>query len=441
MAPTLSAQLCLGLVTRKWVLGQEAESNPDPPLQGCVCAGASGHKRGKPVTLWCEGPPGAELYRLWKGGGYEDMEKSADGREAQFLISNMTVQTAGRYQCDCMNQSWWSEASDPLELIITGSYDPPSLSALPSSQVASGQEVTLRCQSEGWYDKSALHRDGEEITYGVAQDNGWGAQTNFSMPAVTLAHGGTYRCYSFHSKFPYMWSAPSDPLVLRVTGSLPRPSLRAEPGLVIPQGKPVTLWCEGPPGADLYHLWKEGVKLNMEKSADAGGAQFLISNMKEETAGRYQCRYMNQSSLSEASDPLELRVSGLHEPPSLLALPSSQVALGQQVTLQCQSDEWYDRSALYKDGEEISYKDQGSQTHFFISAVTPAHGGIYRCYSFHSDYPYIWTAPSDPLMLRVRDAAPLDYTVGNVIRLLLAGLVLIILGILLIKDCTASKGR
>ncbi|XP_074076052.1 platelet glycoprotein VI-like isoform X2 [Macrotis lagotis] len=213
MAPTFSAQICLGLYLC-WNIWVQAGPLPTPFLRaepGLVIP------QGKPVTLWCEGPPGAELYRLWKGGGYEDMEKSADGREAQFLISNMTAKTAGRYQCDCMNQSWWSEASDPLELRVTGSYAPPSLSALPSSQVASGQNVTLQCQSHVWSSRFALHRDGEEITYGVPQYDVWGARINFSISAVTPAHGGTYRCYSFNNYNPYEWSAPSDPLVLRVT--------------------------------------------------------------------------------------------------------------------------------------------------------------------------------------------------------------------------------
>ncbi|XP_074075769.1 platelet glycoprotein VI-like [Macrotis lagotis] len=226
-------------------------------------------------------------------------------------------------------------------------------------------------------------------------------------------------------------------------GPLPRPSLRVEPGLMIPWGKPVTLWCEGPPGADLYHLWKEGGLQNREIYVDDREAQILISYVKAKTAGRYLCQYKKQSLWSEASDPLELIVTRLHDPPSLSALPSSQVASGQRVTLQCHSQLKCDRSALYKDGGEITYKGaqdngQGSQTNFSIPAVTPAHGGTYRCYSFHSDNPYVWSASSEPLVLRVTDAAPQDYTVGNVVRLLLAGLVLILLGILLINARTAS---
>ena len=43
-------------------------------------------------------------------------------------------------------------------------------------------------------------------------------QANFPIMSVTAAHSGTYRCYSFLSSSPYLWSTPSDPVVLVVTG-------------------------------------------------------------------------------------------------------------------------------------------------------------------------------------------------------------------------------
>ncbi|XP_074075974.1 leukocyte immunoglobulin-like receptor subfamily B member 3 [Macrotis lagotis] len=272
------------------------------------------------VVLWCEGSPGSELYLLWKGGGYMHMEKSADGRQAGFLISNMQSGTAGKYHCAYKKQSW-SEASEDLRLILTGNYEAPSLSAFPSSQVTSGHNVTFQCQSLSTYGRFALYKAGEQIIHWQTQNTGRGAHANFSILSVTPADGGTYRCYRFHSYNPYEWSAPSNPLVLRVTGPLPRPSLWAEPGSVIPLKKPVTLWCEGPPGADLYLLRKEGEDLNMEKSGDGGRAQVLISHMTAMNTGRYQCLYMKQSLWSEASDPLEMRVT------ATLGLSSLQVGI------------------------------------------------------------------------------------------------------------------
>ncbi|XP_032983428.1 leukocyte-associated immunoglobulin-like receptor 1 [Rhinolophus ferrumequinum] len=39
-------------------------------------------------------------------------------------------------------------------------------------------------------------------------------------------------------------------------GLLPRPSIRAEPGPVVPRGRPVTVLCQGPAGADIFRVEK-----------------------------------------------------------------------------------------------------------------------------------------------------------------------------------------
>ena len=48
-------------------------------------------------------------------------------------------------------------------------------------------------------------------------------QAVFPVGPVTTSHGGTYRCYDAPSTQPYLWSRPSDPLHLQVTGEAPRP--------------------------------------------------------------------------------------------------------------------------------------------------------------------------------------------------------------------------
>ncbi|XP_072463594.1 natural cytotoxicity triggering receptor 1-like isoform X3 [Notamacropus eugenii] len=85
--------------------------------------------------------------------------------------------------------------------------------------------------------------------------------------------------------------------------TLPRPTLRAEPGLVIPHGQPVSLWYKGPPGAVWYDLLKEDY-YHMRRSAAGREAEFPISPVTAYTAGSYQCFYQIQSSRSEASKPL-----------------------------------------------------------------------------------------------------------------------------------------
>lgn len=78
-----------------------------------------------------------------------------------------------------------------------------------------GGDVTLQCRSQYGFDQFALYKEGDTRPYKGPER--W-YRADFPIITVTAAHGGVYRCYSFSSKYPYLWSAPSDPLELVVTG-------------------------------------------------------------------------------------------------------------------------------------------------------------------------------------------------------------------------------
>ncbi|XP_043849948.1 leukocyte immunoglobulin-like receptor subfamily A member 2 [Dromiciops gliroides] len=617
--------------------------------------------RGTAVTLRCKGHPGATWYGLKKGES-QSQNMTRVGMEAQFNISSMTKDTAGSYCCLYKSQSSLSEPSEPLELVMTGLYDKPLLSVVPSQEVVLGQNVTLSCQDEKKFDRFAFcKREGANTS--CLQSNG--SQQNFSIPVVTAAHVGIYWCYAFHSQHPYLWTAPSGPVDLRVTvpgtsaprpqpldvifgfsrfqvgiligflallilvsliflsffllrcqqqrqaklrtggkeadveetlrsqaedaspespyavvkgiqldehrkpnvlvedpqevtyahlihktpsqhlerlppfppgesivyaplaiqeasylrslvtyldpwlkeeklgffltergigklwvelilslscvsvrlsdpsplsqeagstmpplvitllgfglwlsqwiraqeGPLPRPTLQAHPGPLIPWKKSVTLQCQGFPGAEAYRLRKEGSSQFTEMATTGREAKFPISSVTPDTTGSYHCLYRNQFNWSKPSEPLELVMTGWYDKPSLSALPHPEVFLGENVTLQCRSQQWFEKYALHKEGEAKPSQSQGEWYHadFHILGVTAAHGGSYRCYTFHRETPYEWSAPSNLLELKIKDASPKNYTVSNLIRLGLAGLVLIILGGLLVEACYSQR--
>lgn len=107
-------------------------------------------------------------------------------------------------------------------------------------------------------------------------------------------------------------------------GVLPKPSLRAEPGPVIPRGQLVTFVCRGPAGAKLFRLQKEGSQVGPDqKSAPQDGSQgtearFHIPAVSEDTAGRYICLYHQGSDWSVHSEPVQLQVTekDVSTPPS-----------------------------------------------------------------------------------------------------------------------------
>ncbi|XP_074074469.1 leukocyte immunoglobulin-like receptor subfamily A member 6 [Macrotis lagotis] len=494
---------------------------------------------GRNVTLRCQGALGVDVYLLKKQEfGSIVMKEKKSGLKAEFLIPSVTANNSGTYSCYFEFSTGWTAESAPLELVV---------SALPNSQVAPGQNVILQCQSEGWYDSAALHKDGEHVAYGRAQAHGGQSQTNFSILPATPTHGGTYQCYTFHSDFPQKWSAPSDPLVLRVTDSasqdytvsnlicfslaglvliillvllaeawqsrreswkasserqperlraqqtlvtssasvclimpwstlslwtgtiltpilstllslgpcldqrmwtqadtMQKFFLRADSGPLVPAGRNVTLRCQGALGVDVYLLKKQEFGSIVMKEKKSGlKAEFLIPSVTANDSGTYSCYFEFSTGWTAESAPLELVVSGLYDPPSLSALPSSQVAPGQNVILQCQSKGWYDSAALHKDGEHVAYgraqaHGGGSQTNFSILPVTPTHGGTYQCYTFQSDFPQKWSAPSDPLVLRVTGLSSLQ---DVILMGIIAFLILLFLFLLLCFRCRRHQVR
>ena len=114
----------------------------------------------------------------------------------------------------------WGDSLKLTSSLLLGVFAKPSISAHPSPLMRAGENVTLRCQSLLGFDKFILHQEnstghfqrrGQMLTSGHAP-------ADFSIGPMTLASAGTYRCYGSFSHSPYVWSAPSDPVDIIITG-------------------------------------------------------------------------------------------------------------------------------------------------------------------------------------------------------------------------------
>ncbi|XP_044526953.1 leukocyte immunoglobulin-like receptor subfamily A member 5 [Gracilinanus agilis] len=231
---------------------------------------------------------------------------------------------------------------------------------------------------------------------------------------------------------------------------LPKPALWAVPGPVIPWGKPTIIRCQGTEDANKYVLEKDGgIELRdmLEVAGPWKEAEFFISNTRAESGGQYRCQYSSKNVWSEFSDPLELTVTGLYPKPSFSIIPVSILDPGEDVTFHCESQMASDKFIFYKTTganapHMLSSSDHGAD--FPIPSVTASHGGTYQCYTFDDDYPYLWSIPSDIILLKVSDSqrrgsSDIDSDYDSVpqqltftsLRLVIVGVTLAILGILL----------
>nr|XP_014337108.1 PREDICTED: leukocyte immunoglobulin-like receptor subfamily A member 5 [Bos mutus] len=95
-----------------------------------------------------------------------DKEEQITSRKTNALsIAEMTFDKTGLYHCSYQRGGRWSQFSDPLQLVMTGAYDKPSLSSMAGTVVAPGETVKLQCFSKINHDAFILTKeDGDPVT-------------------------------------------------------------------------------------------------------------------------------------------------------------------------------------------------------------------------------------------------------------------------------------
>ncbi|XP_070145373.1 putative killer cell immunoglobulin-like receptor like protein KIR3DP1 isoform X5 [Ovis canadensis] len=316
MCPTLLSLLSLGFCVslRIWAAVGEYDKpslsawpSPMVPL-------------GQTVTLQCHFRSPFKIFRLFKTDG-ASLPELHGNHFNNFTLGPVTREHAGSYTCSGFSRSpfEFSRHSDPLQIVVTGVFTKPSISAHPSPLMRAGENVTLRCHSLLWFDEFTLHQEnstghfqrrGQMLTGGHVP-------ADFSIGPMTVASAGTYRCYGSLSRSPFVWSAPSDPVDIIITGWSRKPSLSALGGPVVTSGENVTLVCSSESAFDQFHLLKETEDLGHLLSVGWGPrgalqAEFPLGPGTPAHSGVYRCYgsfTRSPYSWSDSSDPLFLSVT------------------------------------------------------------------------------------------------------------------------------------
>ncbi|XP_035294344.1 leukocyte immunoglobulin-like receptor subfamily A member 6 [Cricetulus griseus] len=315
--------------------------------------------------------------------------------------------------------------------VLAGTISKPTLRAVPSNVVATGNQVAFFCGAPVVAKEYRPYKEGSQDyltpTTILKTEN----KAIFSISSFQWYNSGQYWCGYTSSHGP---SEHSDTLELVVTGhflyyhsnislsATPSPvvtsggnvtlqwtlknhNLQAEPRFEIASGKAVTILCEGTKNTQLYFLYKEGSPAPLDSQTPQGPSKkaiFSIASMERRHAGKYRCYSYGSLGWSKHSDPLDLVVTGIYSSKlTLSALPSPVVTPAWNGALQCGSQQAYDRFILMKDDQifssAVSLKNTHrglSGAHFRVGPVTPNQRWRFTCYAYYLNNSQVWSVSS-----------------------------------------------
>ncbi|XP_065782893.1 leukocyte immunoglobulin-like receptor subfamily A member 5 isoform X2 [Muntiacus reevesi] len=306
--------LCLGLCLSQNTWAQKGNL---PPPRITALPGSIVPWKGA-VTLLCQGPKQAERYRISKVGSPEPMDKEEQitPRKTNTLsIAEITIDKTGLYHCSYQRGGHWSQFSDPLQLVMMGVYDKPSLSSVAGTAVAPGENV--KCFSKINYAVFILTKEGgDHITQNQSSTPQHGGhQTIFLLNPVSATQAGTYRCYGAFLDHPYVWSQPSDPLQLQVEGTTDSPSsteprrATAPSGNLSSQDRHLGIWIGVPVAAGLLLLVvlilclrkAKNNAARKERHPEAAGQASEAADPQEVTYSQVTCHVPHQGTAGTPS--------------------------------------------------------------------------------------------------------------------------------------------
>lgn len=312
----------------------------------------------------------------------------------------------------------------------------PEFSVMPDRNAIMGENITFICQGPHGGLNFTLIKDGN-VTQELRSS---GKQAEFHIKGVQEGDEGEYSCcYRLPSNSSAL-SKSSNTLDVTVQERYTEPSIVVRPQCMIPRGTDVVIICSCQRQNMRFMLFKDSGILQ-EKDADGEEATFYITGARDKDVGQYICSYRSRLDRPEVyshlSDPVIINVTDLPKP--WINWEYDPAIEGQYIIF-CTAPEKYEGSwfRLYNEADLISEeKAEGHMMQVPFSVHQTA--GEYRCLY---RVPVSGDLANSPFSKSVTIGAGeslIDFSRGNNIRFVLAGLVIALIVLVIAEDWYSRK--
>ncbi|KAM6154519.1 alpha-1B-glycoprotein [Erethizon dorsatum] len=364
------------------------------------------------LMLTCRACLETQDFQLFKNGvALEPVRLDNPAIAHQFVLGDVTRDNRGLYHCRAGLGDRWTRLSDVVEVTGTEPLPPPRLSAEPVSWITPGLNSTLRCRAVRHNVTFLLMREGDHASPSVAEAGEDGEAT------FPVHRAGNYSC-SYRTHAAGGPSEPSDTVTVEELAAPPPPSLafRGDSARVLRPRERAFLLCVAPMNVADFELQRRGETLWVPMATSSSDRVFFHLAPAEGDAGPYTCRYRplrGGAAWSVNSAPVELvRSDGSLPAPDLSAHPAGpRAASGSLVRLRCRVPGSGLRVALEREdalGRRLKalLRPAGAEAEFELRDVSVADSANYSCVYTDPAQPFVGSAPSARLELRVDGPPP-----------------------------------
>ncbi|KAJ1131443.1 hypothetical protein NDU88_009780 [Pleurodeles waltl] len=320
---------------------------------------------------------------------------------------------------------------------------------------STGTAYKIDCTAPREYRGSlfTLYREGTIKPVGVKKAPYNNTNVVFIIANVTLGSGEQYRCQYSTWVSQRLKDSTISQAVNVTLERYPKPTISLIPSNPIPNGGSATIWCQGLWHNMVFALYKGQMLIEEQKPKDQLPiAKFPLQNVGPLHRGLYNCFYYRRDGnglWSEASDVLQLRVTGVPYEPSnpqgILFHAAEGMSVYCSVTAGESGEGWL---YLYREGEHEPLARQRTpalqagtgtfQVTFDITqlrlGLRERYGCVYKAdedteLGAHTGQGHVSTSKADP---KTEDTS---LSTENLVRIGLAALILLVALIFVIQAC------